>query len=331
MSSYPAAEEVMKGSVSGLQRKIQKFRGVGLGERDRLLAMIRTITAEVVKLKLIQPPIHTNCELVELFLGHLSVEFARLVSSKLSMQRWINEKEAVLPGARNPEDMFDIEEVMEIAKQMSKEYSNPFGKYICASPGASGNETTGKLEETVAQLTDTLKLYDRRNAQIDQRLSILQNAVVRKLDEKTSLSNTVRPTMAKPSFFGPDDGCYYCAGPHRRPDCEHLQKHISLGWIKRVDGYLKLADGSRMPRDPAKSTKDLVEDLNRQAARAGIIPMNRLPEGAQLFQTSSEGNNSEWEAVAQLTHSLGVDQVRDFLEEALERQKEREDWESNFM
>jgi hypothetical protein len=60
MESYPKAEEIMKGSVSALKRKIAKLGPVAADERDELLSLIRIMTAEVLKLKKIQPPIHTN-------------------------------------------------------------------------------------------------------------------------------------------------------------------------------------------------------------------------------------------------------------------------------
>ena len=69
MSSYPAAEEVMKGSITALKKKIKKIGLVVADECDELLSLVRILTAEIMKLKKISPPIHTNRELVELFLG----------------------------------------------------------------------------------------------------------------------------------------------------------------------------------------------------------------------------------------------------------------------
>ena len=51
MSSYPAAEEVTKGSVAALKPKIKKIGPVAPDERDELLTLVRNMTAEVVKLK----------------------------------------------------------------------------------------------------------------------------------------------------------------------------------------------------------------------------------------------------------------------------------------
>ena len=60
MAAYPKAEEVLKGSVTALKRKIKKLGTVAADDRDDLLALVRIMTAEVVKLKNISPPIHTN-------------------------------------------------------------------------------------------------------------------------------------------------------------------------------------------------------------------------------------------------------------------------------
>src|SRR5260221_13589764 len=115
------------------------------------------MTAEVVKLKKITPPIHMNCELVELFLDRLMPDFANRVASKLSMHRLVNEKACEGDQDRHPEDMYNIEQVMEITRQTSLEHANPFGKYITSHSGTVST-TQVKLEEAVARLTDRLNL-----------------------------------------------------------------------------------------------------------------------------------------------------------------------------
>jgi hypothetical protein len=109
------------------------------------------MTAEIMKLKKIAPPIHTNRELVELFLGRLDVEFAARVANKLAVHRLISANNPVNQAAvRNPEDMYDIEEVMEMAKQTSLEHANPFGKFLAIST-VQESPTSAKLEEAVAR------------------------------------------------------------------------------------------------------------------------------------------------------------------------------------
>src|SRR5260221_12908246 len=77
------------------------------------------MTAEVVKLKKITPSIHTNHELVELFLDRLMPDFANRVASKLSMHRLMNEKAHEGDQDRNPEDMYDIERLTSLQNSVS--------------------------------------------------------------------------------------------------------------------------------------------------------------------------------------------------------------------
>jgi len=109
MVFYPKAEEIMKGSVTALKKKISKIGPVAADDRDELLNLVRIMTAKVLKLKKIQPPIHTNRELVELFLGRLDTDFAARVANKLSVHRLLNAQNQVKDiEARNTEDMYDI-------------------------------------------------------------------------------------------------------------------------------------------------------------------------------------------------------------------------------
>ena len=42
-------------------------------------------------------------------------------------------------------------------------------------------------------------------------------------------------------------------------DCEDMLRHIDLGWVKKIEGRWKQADGNQLPHDPVKSMKDLIE------------------------------------------------------------------------
>ena len=174
MASYPRAEEMLRGSVSALKKKILKMGPVAADDRDELLTLVRTMTAEVQKLKKITPPIHTNRELVEMFLGRLTPDFATRVANKLSVHRLMKAQNPEDdPLARNTEDMYDIDEVMRMAKHTSLEHANPFGKYLHGVPGIA-TETNVKLEEAVARLSDSIKAQTHYNQQVDQRLANMQ-------------------------------------------------------------------------------------------------------------------------------------------------------------
>ena len=60
MAVYLKVEEVMKGSMTALKRKLNKHDPIALDERHELLALIWAMTAEVGKIKGITAPIHTN-------------------------------------------------------------------------------------------------------------------------------------------------------------------------------------------------------------------------------------------------------------------------------
>src|SRR5579863_8575917 len=121
------------------------------------------MTAEIAKLEEIRPPIHTNRELVELFLARLTPDFASRVANKLTMQRqWIGlmpegNNENAAGEKRNSEDMFDVSEVMEFAKQTAEEMRNLYTRFTLNKTSGNSANTT-KLEEAVARLTDSLNL-----------------------------------------------------------------------------------------------------------------------------------------------------------------------------
>ena len=75
---------------------------------------------------------------------------------------------------RNPEDMYDIDEVMEMANSTAKESANPFGKFL-ATQSQSGYESSVKLEKAVARLADSINLQSQYIKQVDQKLLNLQS------------------------------------------------------------------------------------------------------------------------------------------------------------
>jgi hypothetical protein len=309
---------------------------------------VRVITAEVMKLKRITPPIHTNRELVELFLSRLTPDFASRVAGKLSMHRLVNNTPAN-PAAtpRNPEDMYDIEEVMDMAKQTSLEQANPFGKFLAFAPVQ--NTSSVKLEEAVARLTDSINLQTQYNKQVEQKLTGLQNFMNQPRAQSSNsysgnsqLSGYAGKTLSTSQGQSQLSGCFYCGGLHRIPDCEYVLKHLDLGWIKKIEGYIRLPDGSRLPRDQNKSTKDLIEALNKP--KPGLIHMNRITDRTGLY--SSSGNMStfsqndsrreietpEMRTLLDLVQKLGMDKAQKVLTNQVQVQDEEEDleWAQNF-
>jgi len=344
MSSYPAAEEVMKGSVAALKRKLKRIGPIATDERDDLLALVRVMTAEVMKLKKITPPIHTNRELVELFLGRLAPDFANRVASKLSVHRLVDATQNNDQSPRNPEDMYDIEEVMKMAKHTSLEQANPFGKFLLGAQ--SGQSVSNvKLEEAVARLTDSINLQTQYNKQMDQRMSNLQNVMSQNrqvqsqgygVNNQSAVNRTQGPVPNAINAIRAGN-CFYCEeGGHRIPDCPDVKRHLEIGWIVKVDGFMRLPDGSRLPRDPTKSTKELIDNLHRQVP--GII---KLPAKTNLYSSSSSGLVSLLQTqagnemkeddrlVLELVQRIGYEKAKDLLTTQMQTIEE-EEWEQNF-
>ena len=346
MAAYPKAEEVMKGSVSALKRKIKQIGPIEVDERDELLSLIRIMTAEVAKLKKITPPIHTNRELVELFLGRLTSDFAKRVAQKLSVHRLVSNTNQGpdTPKDRNPEDMYDIDEVMEMAKHTSLENANPFGKFLWTG-ATQVPESNVKLEQAVARLTDSINLQTQYNKQVDQKLSSLQSFMnqPRQTPQGGYVAQTGYGRGLVPSSSHvqtrPADECYYCKGTHRIGDCELAHQHLDLGWIKKVDNRLTLPDGSRIPRDGNKCMREVVEAITK--SRPGIIPMSKIQDKPSLYQeghnmasfTQAQGHSSQdanTRALLEMIQRVGADQVQKLLSQTQGLVEEEDEWEQNF-
>jgi hypothetical protein len=348
MSSYPAAEEVMKGSVAALKRKIKRIGPIATDERDDLLSLIRIMTAEVMKLKKIAPPIHTNRELVDLFLSRLMPEFASRVASKLSVHRLIDTvQQNNAQAQRNPEDMYDIEDVMKIARHTSLEQANPFGKFLMGSQNNQAASSV-KLEEAVARLTDSIQIQTQYNKQMDQRLASLQNVMARERStQNQGFGQSNQPTYNRSQMQGNSASysnnnstgqCFYCEeSGHRMPDCPSVLTHLDLGWIRKVDGYLRMPDGSKLPREATRTTKEVVECRNRKTP--GVL---KLPDKSSLYQGSSNTvsliqthpgqsrDEDDVKVLLELVQRMGVDQVKGLLSTRVQAPSEEEEWEQNF-
>ena len=345
MASYPKAEEVMKGSVTALTRKINRLGPVPADDRNELLDLIRTMTAEVQKLKKITPPIHTNRELVELFLKRLTPEFANRVAAKLSFHRVMNVAEALdaQGQVRNPEDMFDIEEVMDMAKLTSMEQANPFGKFITSGVGPS-TESHVRLEEAIVRLSDTLDIQAQSNKRIEQRLSNLQSFVNQPRPAQNGYGLPAAQTGFGRALLPPSNSvsregtgnCFYCGLPgHRIPDCEEALKHLDLGWVKKIDNQLRLPDGSRVPFEKGKTMKEIIEALNKP--KPGLIQMSRIADKSSLYrdqnnassfvQSGQEGDEDSIRVLLDLVQKIGTDKLQKMLTQQLD---EEDPWNQNF-
>jgi hypothetical protein len=227
-----------------------------------------------------------------LFLSRLSVDFAGRVAGKLSVKNLVRSDEVPVDAAvRNNEDMYDIEEVMEMANHTSMEHANPFGKFLQHSNVSPDRSV--KYEETVAKLHDNLEIYEKRRQQTEQQMLSFMSQF--KLNAQTSSQGAAQASAYNrngqytSNSSGTPQGCFYCGGSHRISDCEHVHRHMDMAWIKKVDGKIRLYNGTFIPRDPVKTSKEVVESLN--ASKPGIIPMNKIGDRANLYQGTARVSN----------------------------------------
>jgi hypothetical protein len=296
------------------------------------------MNAEVAKLNEIKPPIHTNRELVELFLSRLVPEFAARIAQKLSVQRLIGEAKEGNDQERNPEDMFDIEEVMEMARQTATEATHPFSKYL-GSSFIGRSETNVKLEEVVAKLADSVNLQTQYNKQVDQKLASLQSFL--KSTSSTNIQvpqqNFARPSSTIPAWQGNNNPniCFYCRGddPHHIPDCPHVHTHLDMGWIKKDQGQIRLPNGQRIPRDGNKSMKDVIEAMNK---KPGVIPMSKIQDKSAFFQdmlcyTQRQSmDDDSMNNLMELIQRVGPSKVQQLIQASEQASAAEADWEQNF-
>ena len=262
---------------------------------------------------------------MDIFLGRLTQDFAANIAAKLSVHRLA----APAAAPRNPEDRFDIADVMEMENLTAQEHSNPFAKYLRHSGSTGGEGVAVKVEEAISKMNDTMSLYEQHTKLMDQRLNTLQNLVLQRSQGPTIYSNPNQGAVAFRSNGAPQtyggmynrdkEQCFYCGEPgYRIPDCVHVLRHLDLGWIKRVDNHLRFANGARIPRDPTKQMKDLVEEANKSTK--GILYASKTPglasflqdhaiEGLVKVQHMVDNESEALNLVAKITRKFGPEAV----------------------
>jgi len=202
-----------------------------------------------------------------------------------------------------------------------------------------------KLEEAVARLTDSINLQTQYNRQMEQKVSSLQSVMSQSRSAQNqgygvnnqSTFNRGSMPVSNTGYSGLPGRCFYCEqSGHRMPECSHVERHIELGWLKRVDGYLKLANGDKLPKDPSKPTKEVIEGLNKPTP--GII---KLPPKTNLYSNSSdaisllqtqaagEGQEDDVQFVLELVQRMGLDKAKNLMAAQMQA-IEAEEWEQNF-
>jgi hypothetical protein len=241
--------------------------------------------------------------------------------------------------------MYDIEDVMNMAKHTSLEHANPFGKYLGITSGAS-SDVGMKLEQAVAKLTDTINLQVQHSKQVDQRLANMQSYMnqprsvpsAMNVQPQNNRGSAPPQTHVNPTY---SLSCFYCGGPHRIADCDSARAHLDLKWVKQFDRYLRLPDGAQIPRMQNKTMKEVVEELNKTP---GIIPVAKIQDKSNLYQDTgpvasyTQLQNPETDdlrTLAELIQKVGLEQLQQLVANQLnpsmeELEAEEESFTQNF-
>lgn len=314
IDSYPEAARMERGSLTALTKLCKKYSGdnqIETDDRAELAALIRAFRAEAEKLT--EPPaIISNRDLVVKFLGCLDAGFADRVDNRLEMQpeRPAASQPAIpaaIAAARDSirgEDRYTLEEVIETAELVSDRAVLRGG--VLGRGGASvqrsdsesskgmGRENiTVKIEESVAQLADTIINNEKTRTMEYKQFQEAQMKTMREF--QNMMMNTVRQTQSMNSYVqapaprtyqsrpeasfpirnnmgGANNGCYYChEDGHRLNDCSHAHLHLDKKWIIRTDtGHLRLPNNTVIRLTEGKSMKEMVEQINGVAVNLNL-------------------------------------------------------------
>lgn len=306
-SNYPTVLESGQGSMLRLERKLKKFSDVQPEELSVLFELIRTMKAEIAKLEQMTNKVHTNAQLVGLFLQRLEPEFVKRVGDSL------NVKLAATPvpvgGAARPlEDPFTIEEVFTAAATTARQCNNPFYKYSSSTPSSGLHSTTAvKIEEALAGFAgvkDQLNIQLKQQRMLEQQLSKIasqhivsapppqqnynppsnqmHNQYPQQQYPRRNYGYSNNANSAAPQGGG---GCYYCGDSgHLMRTCPAVGVHMEKGWIRRNLNRIELPNGEGLPRisDGGKTPHEHVEMLNKK----GVIPMSKVAQN--FFEPAQE-------------------------------------------
>jgi hypothetical protein len=300
LSNYPEALEAAEGSVSKLEKVCKRNAGVGIRDLHDLRKLKREFMAIANKLKVIDPPVVSNRELVRMFMGSLDENFAGQVYNRLSITE-IPQAAAAAPinnapdalatavaASRRREDMYTIDQVVKAALEIGEGASTMFATNYGSMPTSSRTvkiepQTKQELDEVrgqVAEIKDRINLNEKTNrdgfATIAKALQLTTQQTTKAINNLTvnhqhgltgSLPGMQQagPTQTenKSGKGGtPPGACHYChVLGHYIPDCEVKKRHEREGKIRITNGRAFMVDGTGIPyHPPDKSMEAKVED-----------------------------------------------------------------------
>ena len=288
LENYPEASAAERGTPARIRQIVREAEGIELGDATKLYAYRRAFLSEANKLR--RPPaVMSNRELVELFMGGLSLTLGQAVLQYLGglkrEQRGEKEKESDLGFARRPEDRYDLEEVCRAAGEVSENAQGMLSYRWAANQGPKRgsslvqtstfgtSESTSvaskleTLEEAQALEKDRLDSVNKQwGARFDGLETMMKNLLTQSQEKSTSAfvqsvgqgngghfhseNNVNRGTRGSSNFT--DFVCYGCGiAGHLQNNCEKVKGLVQSGAIiYNREGRVCLPDGSRVPNIP---------------------------------------------------------------------------------
>jgi len=299
LENYPEAAAAERGTPARLRHICADTGKVRLGDIVAFYQFRRSFMSEAKKL-LKAPAVMGNRELVEMFIGCLSDNFASAVLQYLGNKppaskpdMGTNLLHPTIP-TRRPEDKYDLEEVCKAALQVTENSQGMYnlinktedrGVMLFAQPVTENKALSEKLNELEGEqaldkdrLVSLGKTLEARMGGIEDlikslmKLSHENEAQVCKGDCKGGACKTHAEASSNPAQrwggrTNEHEKCFWCGLlGHFQADCEDLKNQIRLGNIKlNHEGKLRLKDGSFIPKYPAEAS--LKERVERHYAR----------------------------------------------------------------
>jgi hypothetical protein len=289
LENYPEASAAERGTPARIRQIVREAEGIELGDVTKLYTYRRAFLAEASKLRK-APAVMSNRELVELFMGGLSLTLGQAVLQYLGGTKKSKKVEKAKEEEldRRPEDRYDLEEVCKAAGEVSENAQGMLsyrwtastnaqgprkGSSLVQSSTPSGEESTSMisklevLEESQALEKDRLDAVNKQwGARFDGLETMMKNLLAQTQEKPSStFVQTVGPGNGGPSHLenmgtrgnrnfsnGAEVTCYGCGVQgHFQSHCERVKGLIQSGAIRyNREGRVCLPDGSRVPNIP---------------------------------------------------------------------------------